>query len=376
MDRPEVDVTTPLQTILDALEAIAPLRAAEDWDNVGLLVGDPQQTVNRAMLTIDYSPDVAAEAAEAKCELVIAYHPPLFSAIKRITSAQPTDLIFDAIRRGVAIYSPHTSLDAAEGGTNDVIADGLSLADRRPLRVTKSTSRHLKLVTFVPADAVEKVGDALFIAGAGKIGGKYDRCSFRSAGTGTFRGDANSNPTIGTPGRFEQVPEVKFETVFPIERVEAVLAALRKSHPYEEPAFDLVALVAPPEANGQGRLGKLPGEATLEMTANLLKRIVGVDRLLISGDRDRIIRRVAICAGAGGSMLADAIAAKADLFITGELRHHDVVAAGRAGVSVIATLHTNSERGVLTRLAERLRLATPGVEYQVSQSDRDPFEIL
>lgn len=364
-----------LQQVLDALEAIAPLHAAEEWDNVGLLAGDPKRQATRAMLTIDYTPEVAHEAAEADCDVIIAYHPPLFSAVKRITSAAPTDLIYDAIRRGVAIYSPHTALDAAEGGTNDVLADGLSLTDRRPLRIATASSRHLKLVTFAPADALEKVSDAIFAAGAGKIGGNYSRCSFRTEGTGTFQGDEASNPTVGLAGKFERVPEVKIETVLPIEKVEAVLAALRTSHPYEEPAFDLNALVAPPETNGQGRIGKLPGDATLEMVANLLKRYLGLDRLLVSGDPDRMIRRVAICAGAGGSLLPDAIAAKADLFVTGELRHHNALAAQRAGVAVIATLHSNSERLALTRLAEKLRKQLDDLELIVSRSDRDPFTV-
>lgn len=367
---------TSLQQVLDALETIAPLRAAEEWDNVGLLVGDPKQAIARAMLAIDYTPAVAAEAAEGKCDLVIAYHPPLFSAVKRVTAAPPTDLVFDAIRRGVAIYSPHTALDAADGGTNDVLADALSLADRRPLRIAKRASTHLRLVTFVPADALEKVSDALFAAGAGKIGGNYSRCSFRTHGTGTFQGEEGSNPTVGEAGKFERAPEVKIETVLPTDKVEPVLAALRKSHPYEEPAFDLLSLVAPPETQGQGRIGKLPGEATLEMVANLLKRFVDVQHLLISGDRDRMIRRVAICAGAGGSLLPEAIAAKADLFITGELRHHDALAAARAGVCVIATLHSNSERIALGSLAEKLRQRLTGIDFTLSTRDRDPFEIL
>lgn len=365
-----------LQTIIEAMEKIAPLGAAESWDNVGLLVGDRAQTVTRVMLTIDYTANVAAEAMEASCDLVIAYHPPLFKPVARLTADRPTGLLFDAIRRGTAIYSPHTALDAAEGGTNDVLADGVSLADRRPLRIAQPTARYLKLVTFVPADALEKVSDAIFVAGAGKIGGNYSRCSFRTEGTGTFQGDEGSSPAVGKAGQFESVPEVKIETVLPIDKVEPVLAALRKSHPYEEPAFDLVSLVTPPETNGQGRLGKLPGEATLEMVANLLKRYLDVDRLLISGDPDRLIRKVAICAGAGGSLLPEAIAAKADLFITGELRHHDALAAAAAGVSVIATLHSNSERIALTRLAERLRGAVGGVEFVLSKSDRDPFTIL
>lgn len=366
---------TPLSTVLDVLAEIAPLELAESWDNVGLLTGDQSQAVSRAMLTIDYTPVVAAEARDAGCELVIAYHPPIFSPLKRVTADRSTDLIHDAIRRGVAIYSPHTALDVANGGTNDVLADAIAMVDRKPLRARESAATHCKFVTFVPADAVEKVSDAIFAAGAGKIGGNYSKCSFRTEGVGTFQGDEASNPTVGKAGVFERTPEVKIETVLPLASIDAVVRALNASHPYEEPAFDLTALRAPPTATGIGRVGRLPSAITLEMVANLLKRSIGVDRLVIAGDRERMIDRLAVCAGAGGDLLDAAIAAKADLYITGELRHHDALKALRAGVSVICTLHSNSERVTLLRLANRLRAALEGVEFRISEADRDPFTI-
>ena len=366
---------TLLKEIVAALDAIAPPSMAEDWDNVGLLVGDTSASVARVLLMIDYTPDVAAEAREAKCQLVVAYHPPLFKPLKRIVAAGDSELLFAAIRDGIAIYSPHTAFDAADGGTNDVLAEGLSLTDRQPLRQAADQSAYCKLVTFVPAEALEKVSDAMFDAGAGKIGGQYARCSFRTQGTGTFQGDADSSPAVGAAGKFERVPEIKIETVVERAKLEAVIRALKASHPYEEPAFDLTALITPPTGAGQGRLGKLPSGITLEMAGNLLKRLVGVERLLMVGDRDRMVRKVAICAGSGGDLLPDAIAAKADLFITGELRHHDALAAQRAGLAVLCTLHTNSERIALTRLADRLREKVIGVEFVQSTRDRDPFVI-
>src|SRR5215212_613053 len=143
------------------MEQIAPTRHAESWDNIGLLVGDPQQAVSRAMLTIDYTPEVACEAAGAKCDAIIAYHPPIFAALKRVTSSGASAAVFDAIRRGVAIYSPHTALDVADGGTNDVLADVLALINRSPLKLAQTKATQLKLVTFVPAEHLEKVSSAL-----------------------------------------------------------------------------------------------------------------------------------------------------------------------------------------------------------------------
>lgn len=364
-----------LSSLIETLDRIAPPHLAEPWDNVGLLVGDPRQAVSRVMLTIDYTPLVAEEARDAKCDAVVAYHPPIFDAVKRVTAAGVTSLVYDAVRRGVAIYSPHTALDLADGGTNDVLADAIAMADRQPLKIREGKAKEYKLVTFVPADALERVSRALFDAGAGRIG-DYSCCSFRSPGKGTFFGEAGTSPAVGQAGRMEEVEEVKVETVVPIDRADAVVAALRRAHPYEEPAFDLQTLAAPPQAVGLGRVGKLPGEATVDMLANMLKRAIGVDRLLLAGDERKLVKRVAVCAGAcGGDLLSAAIERKVDLYITGEMRHHDALRAIRHDVAVICTLHSNSERATLARLAARISEAHPDLPVQASRLDRDPFQV-
>lgn len=367
----------PLNEVLKELETIAPLELAETWDNVGLLVGDRSATVSRALLTIDYTDDVAAEAREQKCELVISYHPVIFEGHKRMTSDRATRLIFDAIRNGVAIYSPHTALDVAEGGTNDVLADCLSLGNRRPLRYRETKPTHYKLVTFVPTDAVDKVADALFAAGAGSIGqiGNYTNCSFRSPGIGTFKGNDASNPAVGEAGKFERVEEMRLEVILEKSHAQTAVEALRKAHPYEEVAFDLQMLAPLTVPAGIGRVGTLPSEITLEMVANLLKRSIGVNHLLLAGDKDAMVKKVAICAGAGGELVKDVLASKPDLYITGELRHHSALELQRAGVNVICTLHSNSERLTLQHVARRLREAIRGVEFMLSSRDRDPFQI-
>ena len=214
-----------LVELVSAMEQIAPTRLAESWDNVGLLVGDPAQTISRVLLTIDYTEAVAREGEAASCDAVIAYHPPIFKPLKRIDAH---GLIHDAIRRGVAIYSPHTALDVADGGTNDVLCDVLGLTAREPLRLATQAATQYKLVTFVPAEQVERVSDAFFAAGAGRIG-RYASCSFRSEGTGTFFGEAGSNPAVGQSGRLEQTAEVKIETVVPIDKAAEVIRASRRA---------------------------------------------------------------------------------------------------------------------------------------------------
>jgi dinuclear metal center YbgI/SA1388 family protein len=352
------------------MDVIAPTRYAESWDNVGLLAGDANQSVSTAMLTIDYTAEVAAEAKAAKCDLVLAYHPPIFAPIKRLTAGHP---VFDAIQRGVAIYSPHTAWDVAPGGTNDFLADVLGVGQRSPLRKGESKSTHHKLITFVPKDHADRVAEALFVAGAGEIG-RYSSCSFRSPGTGTFFGEEGSNPTVGSSGKLENVAEIRLETVVPNSAMDSVVAALRAAHPYEEPAFDLNVLSPAPTGLGQGRIGSIPATARAEVLARI-KRELGLDHLLVAGPTQGEAKKVACSAGACGDLLNDAIAQKVDLYLTGEMRHHDALRAAAAGMTVVCTLHSNSERASLTRLRDRLRENLPGLTLHLSQADRDPFSI-
>jgi dinuclear metal center YbgI/SA1388 family protein len=360
-----------LSDLLDVLEEIAPTRSAEPWDNVGLLVGDPMQSIGKALLTIDYTTAVAEEARQAECDAVIAYHPPIFHPIKRLSAGS---LIYDAARRGVAIYSPHTALDIADGGTNDMLADALGLLDRAPLRLAPVNPSHYKLIVFVPEDDVEKVSRAIFDAGAGSIG-NYTSCSFRIPGTGTFFGEEGTSPTVGKPGRLEQVQEMRLETVLPINRAGDVVRAMRTAHPYEEPAFDLVQLAAAPEPRGQGRIGRLPAVTIARQLIAPLKAALELDHLLVSGPLDKAATTAAVCAGACGDLLDDAIAQHVDVYLSGEIRHHDAIRAAEAGIAVFCTLHSNSERAVLRRLAQRINQRLPDLPVLISQADRDPFSI-
>ena len=360
-----------LSDLLAILEDLAPTRLAESWDNVGLIAGNPGQALSRVMLTIDYTPEVAREAAEQQVDCVIAYHPPLFSPVKRLLAP---DVVYDAIRRGVAVYSPHTALDVATGGTNDLLADVLGLENRQPLRLIEPKAREFKLVTFVPEDDLEKVASALFSAGAGRIG-RYTQCSFRTPGTGTFKGDQTTNPTVGEKGVYEKTSEIRIETVCPIARLAEVLTALRASHPYEEPAFDLVQLAVPPDKVGQGRIGDLSATAVPALLQRI-KQELALTYLLVAGSTDQTINRAAVLAGAGREHLKDAIAQGAQLYLTGEIPHHDALAAARSGMTVVCTLHSNSERATLKRLRDRLAERTRAIPFILSNVDRDPFQIL
>lgn len=259
-----------LGELVACLESIAPTVYAEDWDNVGLLAGDPAANVREVLLAIDGTPEVFDEAVQCGSQVLVAYHPALFSAVKRL---QAGHVVFDAIARGMAIYSPHTALDAAQGGTNDVLADVLGLENRVPLRPS------------------------------------------------------------------------------------------RAAHPMA------------PVACGMGRVGDLPSVRASALL-DLVKSGLGVSHLLVAGPLARDVRRAAVCAGAIGEMLDDAIAARVDLVLTGEMRHHDALRAVRAGVTVFATLHSNSERVTLARYRDRLAREAPMLRCRVSTRDADPFLIV
>jgi dinuclear metal center YbgI/SA1388 family protein len=354
--------------LVRVMEAIAPARFAASWDNVGLLVGDAASPLTHVLLAIDCTAAVLEEARSAACSAIVSYHPPIFTGQKRFLAGS---IAHDAARAGVAIHSPHTALDVAAGGTNDFLADALSMTARAPLRPLEADDNAVKLVTFVPSEHVTAVSDAVFAAGAGHIGG-YSSCGFRAAGTGTFFGERGTRPAVGQAGRLEECAELRFETWVPASRVRDVVQALRSAHPYEEPAFDLVRLASPPETRGMGRVGPIEPASVASIVASV-KRALSVEHVLVAGRLDKNVSRVAVCAGSGGDLVSDAVASGAELFLTGELRHHDVLRAVDAGLTVMCTLHSASERGALVALERRLSVELPGVTVTRSRADAEPL---
>lgn len=354
--------------LVRVMEGIAPPQFAAHWDNVGLLVGDPDRDVARVLLTIDCTRSVVAEAAKGGCGAIVSYHPPIFDGQKRFLAGS---VAYEAVRADVAIYSPHTALDVAEGGTNDVLADALGMIDRAPLQEIAPPDAEYKLVTFVPEGHVEAVSRAIFEAGAGRIG-KYTSCSFRGQGVGTFFGEDGTNPAVGQSGRFEQASEIRLETVVSFALVGRVMRALRGAHPYEEPAVNLLRMSSFKRACGFGRIGSVP-RASTRVLIDRVKGALGVPHVLVASSGDREVTRAAVCAGSGGALVADAIRAGAEVFLTGELRHHDALRAVAAGMSVVCLLHSASERGVLATLQANLSVRCPGVTFERSREDRDPF---
>jgi dinuclear metal center YbgI/SA1388 family protein len=360
-------------SILEFLEQLAPPGLAAEWDNVGFLLGERSTEVRRLMTCLSVTPASAAEAIQSAAQLIVTHHPILFRPVNRLTDAAPEGrMLLDLIRAGVAVYSPHTAFDNAPGGINEILAERLQLREVAPLRPQRGP-REYKVVVFVPDADLARVSDALFAAGAGNIG-QYSQCSFRLAGTGTFFGSEAAHPAVGQKGRREEVSEWRLEAICPENRLEEVRRAIHESHSYEEPAYDFYALQPKTSDQGDGRIGKLPRPTRLRELAQLCKGIFKTNLLQVVGDAERSVEKVAIVCGAGGTLLADVIGARADLFVTGELRFHDYLAAQAAGVALLLPGHYATERISVEALALRLQQQWPDLEIWASRREQDPVQ--
>lgn len=337
-----------------------PERDAESWDRTGLQVGDPTAPVDTVLVCLDVTHDVLDEAERLGARLLLAHHPLLFRPLDRLTPATATGaLALRAANAGIAILAAHTNFDVAQGGTSDPVATLLDLQDVRPLVPARfgDPGQQLKLVTFVPAEHTSAVLDAMSAAGAGVIG-EYTSCSFRVAGTGTFRPSAQANPAVGEREQLNQEPEERLEMILPRARAADVINALRAAHPYEEVAFDLVPLVAAPESGkGLGRVGELPEPRTLRELAARLAEGLPSPHLRTAGDPHREIRHVAVVGGAGDSLIGAALASGADCYVTGDLRHHVALDALSMGMALIDAGHYATEAAALPHLLDTLREA-------------------
>jgi dinuclear metal center YbgI/SA1388 family protein len=358
-------------TVIDFLEEFAPPNLAAEWDNVGLLLGDRKARVRRIMTCLTVTGESSAEAREGKAGMIVTHHPVLFRGAKRLTTGTPEGrVLLPLIRAGVAVYSPHTAFDNTSGGINDALAARLGLTEVGPLRRGDGPKQY-KLVVFVPDTDLARVSDALFAAGAGHIG-QYSQCSFRLAGTGTFFGSEATTPTVGQKGRREEVSEWRLEVICPERCLTEVLAAMRKAHSYEEPAYDVYPLRSSPSRMGEGRIGRLARPMPLGELARVTKAALSAAAVQVVGETKRPVERVAIVCGAGGEFLADAVRARADAFLTGEMRFHDYLTAQAQEVALLLPGHYATERCGVEELAARLQQRFPQAEVWASRRECDP----
>jgi dinuclear metal center YbgI/SA1388 family protein len=337
--------------ITEAVERIAPVSLAEEWDNCGLQAGDPEAEANRVLVALTPLPEVFDEAEEKGADFLLFHHPLIFGPLKKVvTSSYPGTLLARAIRNGLAIYAAHTSYDAAPAGVSVALARALGLGS--PLRVLSSRGALRKLVVFVPEENVDAVANALAGAGAGVIG-DYTECTFRTRGAGTFRGGDETNPYLGEKGRLEEVEEVRMETVVPAHALRHAVEAATAVHPYEEMALDVYPVEGSPEGCGYGRLGTLPDPLTAGELRDHVSESLGFTSSLVA-DTGRRIEAVAVLGGSGGSFIAEAAASGAHAFVTGDVDYHDALLAESLGLTVIDAGHAATELPALEPLALRL----------------------
>ena len=350
--------------IAEAVERIAPGALAEDWDNPGLQVGDPESEVSRVLVALTPVAEVFEEAEEMGADFLLFHHPLIFGGLDSVdTASYPGGLIARAIKENLTVYAAHTNYDAAPGGVSVALAEALDLAG--PLEVVVPRGSMRKLVVFVPEENADAIADALTEAGAGVIGG-YTHCTFRSQGTGTFFGSEGTNPYAGEKGRLKRVPELRLETVVPAYLAPRAEATVRAAHPYEEPSLDVYPVDGYPEGCGYGRVGGLPDPPTPEELRESVTDSLGFPaRLVANPEPAKRIERVAVLGGSGGSFVREAASSGADAYVTGDLDYHDALLAESLGLVAVDAGHAATELPSLEPLARRL---TELVDVPVSVS--------
>jgi dinuclear metal center YbgI/SA1388 family protein len=342
----------------------------EHYDNSGLQVGDPAALIGSVLLSVDVTPEVVAEAIEQGCNLIISHHPLIFTPLKRITGASDTErCVAAAVRGGVAIYSAHTSFDNVSWGVSHILAGKIGLTNIKVLAPLQG--KLSKLITFVPLSHAGRVREALFAAGAGHIE-NYDRCSFSVTGDGTYRAGEGANPYSGQVGEDHSEPELRIETVMPSHLSSQCVRALLLAHPYEEVAYDIIALENEYHGAGAGAIGTLPAPLTVALLLERLKKLTGIPVIRYSGDTARTISAIAVCGGSGSDLISTAARAGADAFITGDIKYHAFTQAPRD--MIVADIgHYESEKFSLELLHDLINKKFPNFALRFSGIKTNPI---
>lgn len=309
-----------LKEITDHLESIAPLAYQESYDNAGLICGTSDMDINGVLICLDSTEAVLDEAIQMGCNLVIAHHPIVFSGLKKFNGKNYVErVIIKAIQNNIAIYAAHTNLDNVHNGVNAKIAEKLGLINCSILSPLKGSLK--KIVTFCPEAQAEEVRNAMFASGAGVIS-NYDECSYNSDGVGTFKAGKGANPFVGEPGKQHREKEAKIEMVYNAHIEGRLIAALKKAHPYEEPAIDLFSLTNSHTRVGAGMIGELASETAEMDFLKHLKGTMNAKCVRFTALRNKKVKKVAVCGGSGSFLLQDAIRSGADIFVTSDYKYH------------------------------------------------------
>lgn len=362
-----------IKNITTAIEEIAPLNYAESFDNVGLLVGDYNTEVMGVLVTLDTLENVVDEAIVNNCNLIVSFHPIIFSGLKKLTGSNYVErVVIKAIKNNIAIYSMHTALDNSFQGVNAKICEVLGLQNKKILIPQKHTIK--KLTTYVPIKNAEEVRLALFKEGAGSIG-NYSNCSFNTDGYGTYRGNEDSNPTIGLKGETHTENETFISVIFEKHKEQHILNTLFRVHPYEEVAYDIVSLDNLHQEIGIGMIGELPIEKSEIEFFKFLKKTMNAQGIRHSKLIGKPIKRVAVLGGSGSFAIKNAIRKKADVYITADIKYHEFYKAENK--LVIADIgHYESEQFTKNLLVDILTKKFPNFAIILSRKNTNPIYYL
>lgn len=310
-----------LSQLTSYLETIAPLPYQEDYDNAGLIVGSPEQEIQQVLISLDCTEAVVNEAIATNCQVIISHHPIVFKGLKKFNGKTYVERVVEkAIRNNISLYAIHTNLDSVLTGVNAKICEVLGLENTHILSPKQGLLK--KLVTYVPTSHVDQVRNALFHAGAGNIG-NYSECSFNAEGSGTFKGNEDSDPYVGEPGVRHTEEETRMETIYPANLESKIMMALILAHPYEEVAYDLYALTNQHQQVGSGIIGELEQPMDAQEFLYLVKDKMRAEVIRHTEFTGKQIKKVAVCGGSGGFLLKHAIGAGADIFITADYKYHE-----------------------------------------------------
>lgn len=359
-----------LRELTAHLESIAPLALQESYDNSGLLVGDPEQEITQGLIALDCTEEVLDEAISLGCDVVITHHPIVFKGLKKFTGGTYVErVIIKAIRHGIALYAIHTNLDNVTGGVNSRIAERLGLGKQAILSPKSGLLR--KLVTFVPRSHLEAVRKSLFEAGAGNIG-DYSECSFNVGGYGTFKAGPNADPYVGEEGEQHREEETRTEVLYQQDQERKIILALLESHPYEEPAYDIIKIENTHFQVGSGVVGQLERPMALEDFFRLVKQNLGVEMIRHTDPVNESVQRIAVCGGSGSFLLTDAIRSGADVFLTADFKYHEFFDA--EGKIVIADVgHFESEQFTQELLLEIIQKKFTTFAIRLTGTDTNPI---
>ena len=358
-----------IRELTDYLEGFAPLAYQESYDNCGLLVGSEETEITGALIALDCTEAVVLEAINNNCNLIITHHPIVFSGLKKLNGNSYIErTVILAIQHRIAIYAIHTNLDNVIAGVNAGIAQKLQLS-RTQILAPKSLVL-CKLVTFVPHEHINQVREALSEAGAGKIG-NYSDCSFSTAGTGTFKANDHANPFVGGKNQLHHEAESRLELIFPQYLNRKMVAALKNSHPYEEVAYDIYPLLNENQDVGSGLIGYLPSAMLPNDFLSYVKQKMDLKLIKHTNSSVKSISKVAICGGAGSFLLKQAIAQKADAYISADFKYHEFFDAENK--LMIADIgHYESEKFTNSLIYELILEKFPTFAILLSKIDTNP----